>query len=180
MAGSPSHALHDGSEPALTVSTVRLADAVLRIVCALAAIAPDTVMGKRPRERALSVRRLYFYALTSWLSAPMVERITGYNASHVNREVGYLWRWAETNAVIEELLEQLDSFLAPLPDLFGRMEELVDELVLEAAAARVKRAADRHALAAASPLTGRGAVPKKAPARKSDPSSGVVVPFEAR
>lgn len=134
-----------GSEdaPALTVETVRLAHRLVAVVAAMVDLAPKDVLGRRPAAKAAVIRKLSLYLLNGWMSAQTIAKITGFNAAHINREVAQLWRWAENNALIESLVERLESFFVTFPEATREIDELSTEMMLEMAAERARRAADR-------------------------------------
>lgn len=147
------------TDEALDLATAGFAMRVLKIISAATTDLPiEIVRGKRPSDRASVTRKLWFYALNNWMSAKTIGALSGFNPAHINREVAQLFQWANDNAAFEDYLERFDAFILSIPDVVGFSEDMVNEMILELAADRVRRAAKRLEPKAPVPIA-----PTKAP-----------------
>ena len=117
---------------------------LLKVICAATSdLSPEIVQGRRLTDRASVTRKLWFYSLNNWMSAKSVAALSGFNPAHISREIAQVFNWAAENAAFEAYLDRFDAFILALPEVLAFSEDMVTEMVLELAADRVARAAQR-------------------------------------
>jgi hypothetical protein len=98
---------HPFSQDPRFADDVRFAWRSLMMLCAQFGVDPFLAAGRRRKDDAIKVRKLWFNLTRPFITGTMLSKITGFNRSTIEDDTAEVERWRRANPNIDEALDKL-------------------------------------------------------------------------